>query len=151
MPSFGDQLSQMAEWVRTTPVVEFALWVSGTPFCLWLQDHFFAIPTFQALHILAIAILFNSTLMPNLRILGLNGEDQSMIEAYRRYQPWIWCGLVALIASGTVLLISEPVRNMVNPIFWTKLVALLLTIRLSSSSSAKGRADCTIADYTLCT
>lgn len=140
MASIGDLLFQMTEWLRTTPVVEFSLWVSEQPLCIWLQSHFFAIPIFQAVHILAIAILFGSTLLLNLRILGLNGTDQSMTDSFARYQSWIWGGLFALIASGIILLISEPVRNMVNPIFWMKMGALLVTITVSLLFQAAVRA-----------
>ena len=131
MFSIGDFLFQMTEWIRTTQLVEFSLWVSEWPFCLWLQENFLAIPTFQTIHILSIAVLFGSTLMLNLRILGVVGTDQQLTEAFRRYQPWIWGGLLALVSTGIVLLISEPVRNMINPIFWFKMGALIVTVLLS--------------------
>ncbi|HWJ68904.1 MAG TPA: DUF6644 family protein [Sphingobium sp.] len=143
MASIGDWLFEMTDWLRTTSVVEFSLWISDQPFCIWLQSNFFAIPVFQALHILAIAVLFGSTLLLNLRILGLSGMDQSMTDRFARYQPWIWGGLLALVASGTVLIISEPVRNMVNPIFWMKMGALLVTIAVSLwfQSAVRARVD----------
>lgn len=129
--SIGELLFEMTEWLRTTQLVEFSLWVSDWPFALWLQSHFYAIPGVQTFHILAIAALFGATLMLNLQILGVVGKDQRLAAAYRRYQPWIWGSLFALVVSGTVLLISEPVRNMVNPIFWIKMGILLATVILS--------------------
>ncbi len=131
MDSVFNFLFQLTELLRTTRLVEFSLWVTDWPFALWLQDHFYAIPAFQTLHILSIAILFGSTLMLNLRILGISGGDQSLTSAFRRYQPWIWSALGMLVASGTVLLISEPVRNMVNSVFWLKMGALLVTVIVS--------------------
>lgn len=129
--SIGDWLFHLTELLRTTRLVEFSLWVSDWPFALWLQSHFYAIPTFQTLHILAIAILFGSTLMLSLRVLGLNGYDQSLQDTIRRYRPWIWSALLALVMSGIVLLISEPVRNMINPIFWIKMGLLLTAVVFS--------------------
>jgi len=35
------------------------------------------------------------------------------------------------VASGIVLLISEPVRNMVNAIFWIKMIFLALAVAAS--------------------
>lgn len=131
MASLGDTLFHMTEWLRTTWVVDFSLWVSGTRACLWLQEHFLAIPVFQTMHILSIAVLFGSTLMLNLRILGLVGTEHQLREVHRRYQPWIWGSLACLIATGAILLVSEPVRNMVNPIFWIKMTLLLVTVLLS--------------------
>ena len=140
--AIGELLFEMTEWLRTTPLVEFSLWVSDWPLCIWLQSHFFAIPVFQAIHILSIAILFGSTLLLGLRVLGLNATDQSLTDNLRRYRPWIWGGILALVASGIILLISEPVRNMVNPIFWLKMGALLvaLTVSLWFLGAVRGRA-----------
>ncbi len=139
--SLGDSLFQMTEWLRTTWVVDFSLWLSETGPCIWLQEHFLAIPGFQTIHILSIAALFGSMLMLNLRVLGVAGGGHSMEEVYQRYQPWIWGGLAALIVTGIVLLVSEPVRNMVNPIFWIKMSALAVTIvvTLLFQSAVRGR------------
>jgi hypothetical protein len=131
MDSVLNFLFQLTELIRTTRLVEFSLWLSDWPFALWLQSHFYAIPGFQTVHILAIAILFGSTLMLNLRVLGVSGKDQTLAQAFSRYQPWIWAALACLVASGIVLLISEPVRNMVNSVFWLKMGALFVTVTLS--------------------
>jgi len=126
-----DWLFHLTELLRGTPLVEFSLRVSDWPFALWLQSHFYAIPVFQTLHILAISVLFASTLMLSLRVLGISGQDQSMAVALTRHRRWIWSALVALVASGIVLLISEPVRNMINAIFWIKIGMLLVAIVFS--------------------
>ena len=129
--SIGDWVFHMTELLRNTPLVEFSLRVSDWPFALWLQSHFYAIPAFQTVHILAIAILFASTLMLSLRVLGINGRDQSLADSLRRYRPWIWSAVLALVASGIVLLISEPVRNMINAIFWMKMILLAVAVVFS--------------------
>jgi len=128
MVSLGDALFQMTGWLRTTWVVEFSLWVSETRPCIWLQENFLAIPTFQTIHILSIAVLFGSALMLNLRVLGYAGGGHSMEEMAQRFIPWLWGGLTALIVTGIILLVSEPVRNMVNPFFWIKMGTLVVTV-----------------------
>jgi hypothetical protein len=137
--SIGDTLFAMTEWVRTTPVVEASLWVAETPFCLWLQETYWAIPSFQAIHIIAIAILFGSTLMMSLKVLGYTGQSRTLGEVVERFMPWMWGGFWSLICTGIILLISEPVRNGVNAIFWMKMCALLVAIlvTLAYSSSLK--------------
>ncbi|MBO9582225.1 MAG: hypothetical protein J7498_15160 [Sphingobium sp.] len=133
----------MTEWLRTTWVVDFSLWLSNTAACQWLQSHFVAIPGFQSIHILAIGVLFGSALMVNLRILGVVGGEHSVPETVQRYMPWLWWALVALIASGMVLLVSEPVRNMVNPFFWIKMTALLITVLITAWFHLSARARMT--------
>lgn len=126
-----DWLFELTELLRGTQLVEFSLWVSDWPLALWLQSNFLAIPGFQTLHILAIAVLFSSVLMLNMRIWGFTGTDQPLAAAYRRYVPWSWWAITALVATGIILLISEPVRNMVNSVFWLKMVALAAAIVFS--------------------
>ncbi|MCB5425791.1 hypothetical protein H0274_11010 [Altererythrobacter sp. CC-YST694] len=141
--SIGEFLFQMTEAIRQTPIVEFSLWVSDWPFALWLQSNFLAIPGFQTLHILAIAVLFGSTLMLNLKVLGVSGKDQTLPQIFNRYQPWIKGGALVLITTGIILLISEPVRNMVNPIFWIKMGVLIVTIIVSLwfQAAVRGRME----------
>ncbi len=127
----GDWLFHLTELLRGTQLVEFSLWVTDWPLAIWLQSHFLAIPGFQTLHIIAIAVLFSSVLMLNLRIWGVTGRDQSLAAAYRRFVPWSWWAALALVATGAILLISEPVRNMVNSVFWLKMGALAVAIVVS--------------------
>jgi uncharacterized membrane protein len=129
--SIGDWLFDLTERLRDTPLVEFSLWVSDWPLALWLQSHFYAIPAFQTVHILAIAALFGSTVMLNMRVLGLNGKDLSLADSLARYRPWTWYALLVLVVSGIILLISEPVRNMINPIFWIKMGLLAIAVLFS--------------------
>jgi uncharacterized membrane protein SirB2 len=127
----GDWLFEMTERLRGTQVVEFSLWVTDWPLAIWLQSHFLAIPGFQTLHILAIAVLFSSVLMLNMRVWGMTGKDLGLDAAYHRYVPWSWWATLLLVASGIILLISEPVRNMVNAIFWIKMGFLAVAIAAS--------------------
>jgi hypothetical protein len=132
MGSVLDFLYRVTEWLReATLLPEFSLWVTDWPLAIWLQEHFLAIPGFQTLHILAIAALFGSVLMLNLRVLGLKGMDRSVADSFARYRAWSWWSLAALVFSGTILLISEPVRNMVNAVFWLKMIALALAVTAS--------------------
>jgi hypothetical protein len=139
----GEWLFELTEKLRETQLVEFSLWVSDWPFALWLQSNFLAIPGFQTLHIIAIAALFSAVLMLNLRVWGLTGRDQPVEAAYHRYRPWVWVAVAALGATGVILLISEPVRNMVNPIFWIKMVFLSLAVAatLAFQTSVRRRME----------
>lgn len=127
----GEFLFELTEKLRETQVVEFSLWVTDWPFAIWLQSHFLAIPGFQTLHILGIAVLFSSVLMLNMKIWGFTGKEQDLAAAYRRYVPWSWWAAAFLIGTGVILLISEPVRNMVNAIFWIKMSFLVVAILAS--------------------
>ena len=121
-------LFSFTEWLRTTPLVELALRINDTSLNGWIVLHFWAIPIFQVTHILAIAASFGSILMINARILGLNGEGRTVAQTTKRYMPWIWWALVVLILSGLLMIIAEPIRELINPFFWIKMGILVIAI-----------------------
>ena len=127
----GDLLFNFTEWLRTTFMVDFSLWISDTSLSHWLVTHFWAIPTLQVIHILAISSAFGSILMINLRIFGWAGTDRSFAEIEKRYTRWIWWSLVTLIVSGLCLITAEPIRELINPIFWIKMVLVVVAILTS--------------------
>jgi hypothetical protein len=127
----GDLLFSFTEWLRTTFLVDFVFWLSETPVSLWLQTNFCAIPTIQVFHILAIAAAFGAILMINLRIFGMAGVDRTMAETERRYTRWIWWALLVLAVSGSGLIIAEPIRELINPIFWIKMGLVIVAVLTS--------------------
>jgi hypothetical protein len=131
MPSLGDTLFAFTEWLRGTHLTEFSLWLSATDFSLWLQTHFWAIPAVQSIHILAIAALFGSALMLDMRIFGIAGGSRSVSQLSERYVPWIWWAMLVLLVSGSLLAIAEPVREFINPIFWIKMALVPLAVVLN--------------------
>ncbi|HWW66212.1 MAG TPA: DUF6644 family protein [Sphingomonadaceae bacterium] len=131
MSSLGDLLYALTEWLRTTPLVDLAIWISNLPLSLSIGTHFWVIPIAQTLHILAIAMAFGSVLMINLRVLGLTGRSRTMAQTVRRYLPWIWWALLVLILTGITMIIGEPVRELINPVFWIKMVLVIAAIVLS--------------------
>jgi hypothetical protein len=126
--SISDWLFAFTEWLRTTPIVNLSLWISETKASLWIGTHFWAIPIMQNIHILSIAGSFGSVLMIDMRILGFTGKGRTMSQTIRRYMPWIWWCLLLLIISGIGMIVGEPVRELVNPIFWIKMGLVLFAI-----------------------
>lgn len=131
MPSLGDTLYEFTEWLRSTQLVELSLWISEQPLSMMIGGNFWAIPIIQTLHILAIAAAFGSILMLNLRVLGLAGGSLTMAQTARRYQPWVWWGFLILVVTGIAMIIGEPVRELINPVFWIKMVLVIVTVLLS--------------------
>lgn len=133
MASISDQLFEMAEWLRTTPVLDLSLWLDTTSMRNFLQEWFYWIPILQTIHIIAIAVTFASALMLNSRILGLVGTHRTLPQAFQRYSRTVWWGVVVLIISGICLVISEPIRDLVNPFFWIKMVLVVAVILLNAA------------------
>jgi hypothetical protein len=72
-------------------------------------------------HIAAIAMVVGSVLMIALRILGWAGMDQTLRQTADRFGPWLTGALWVLLATGLLLVIGEPVRELVTFSFWAKM------------------------------
>jgi hypothetical protein len=140
MPWMDDQLYAFAEWLRTTPLVDLSLWISNRPLSMTMGEKFLTIPLLQTIHILAIATAFVSVLMMNLRVLGVSGAGMTIAETRRRYVPWVWGALLTLVATGLALVVAEPVRELINPIFWVKMIMIVALVLLSVGFQAGLRA-----------
>ncbi|MXO58914.1 hypothetical protein GRI89_05100 [Altererythrobacter salegens] len=127
----SDLLFNFTEWLRTTFLVDFSLWISDTSLSMWLVTHFWAIPIMQVVHILSIAAAFGAILMINLRIFGMAGMDRTFAETERRYTRWIWWALLTLVISGLGMITAEPIRELINPIFWIKMILVIVAILTS--------------------
>lgn len=129
--SFGDLIYHAGVWLRSTPLNEFALWIQKTPASEAVDKTVWAVPTLQSIHILSIAAVFGSVVMINLRIFQLAGRSRTMTETVQRYLPWVWWGLLALLLTGIGMTLSDPIRELTNPAFWSKMILILVAVAAS--------------------
>ena len=90
-----------------------------------IRDTAWIIPTIQSIHILAIAILIGSVLVTDLRLAGVLAVEESLQTVASRYMKWVWTALAVLLATGLVMVIGEPERTLLNPIYWLKMALVL--------------------------
>lgn len=147
----GDLLFNFTEWLRNTQINDVALAISESAPTIWIGEHFYAIPIFQVIHILAIAASFAAVLMINARLFQLAGHS-SLEDTTARYVRVLWWALLVLVLSGAAMIIGEPTRELINAVFWIKMVlfvtAVLFTIwfhkgiarRFAGSAEASGGA-----------
>lgn len=106
---------------------EFALWLSTTPPSVFIQEHnVWAIPAIQSIHIVGIAMVMGSVLLIDLRILGWAGTDQTLRQTADRFGPWLTGSLWLLLATGILMVIGEPVRELVSFSFWLKMALVVI-------------------------
>jgi hypothetical protein len=103
----------------------FAEWLSTTVPSVFIQTHeSWMIPVIQSLHITGIGLAVGSALMMTLRLLGWVGTDQSLQNTQRRYGPWLTGALYLLLASGALLILAEPIRELITFSFWLKMACV---------------------------
>jgi hypothetical protein len=125
-------------------VNSFAEWLSTTAPSVFIQlRESWMIPTLQSLHITGIALAVGSALMITLRLLGWVGTDQTLRQTQQRFGPWLTGALYLLLASGALLVVAEPVRELVTFSFWLKMtcVVIMVVVFASFQRSLRSHAE----------
>ena len=136
----GDFFFALTEWLRETFLLDAAFWMQETGISHAMVLNFWAVPLAQVMHIIGIAAGFGATFMLTLRVNNLAGGSRTVPEVSARYIPWVWWALIAIIISGFLMLFAEPVRNMINGVFWVKMALVVVTILVTIAFQNTARA-----------
>jgi hypothetical protein len=119
---------------------ELCNWLAATSLSHTIQTVSWIIPTVQTIHILSVAVLFTSAVLVDLRVWRLLDRDVPASDVARRFLPPIWPIVLVLLITGSLLIIGEPRRSLLNSTFYLKMallaVALVLTAILQWSLSS---------------
>jgi hypothetical protein len=111
----------------------FSKWLAATSLSHTIQTVTWIIPTLQTIHILCVAVAFSSAVLVDLRIFRLFERDEPLSEVMRRFLPPIWPLLVVLLITGSLLIIGEPRRSLVNTTFYLKMALLIVAMLLTAT------------------
>ena len=111
---------------------EFCKWLAATSLSQTIQTTGWIIPALQTIHILSVAVVFSSAILVDLRICRLLERDVPLPEVVRRFLPAIWPVLLILLITGSLLIIGEPRRSLLNSTFYLKMALLAAAIVLTA-------------------
>lgn len=106
----------------------FASWLQATAFSTALQSTAWVVPLLQSLHILMIGVVFVSILAVALKVLGWLRVEESLQQVWQRFAPFLWGGLAVMAVTGLLLVIAEPVRELMSISFRLKMLLLVAGI-----------------------
>lgn len=107
-------------------------WLAATSLSHFIQITSWVIPTLQTIHILCVAVLFSSAVLVDLRLLHLLQRDVPLPDVARRFLPPIWPVLAVLLVTGSLLIVGEPHRSLINVTFYLKMGLLLAGILVTA-------------------
>jgi hypothetical protein len=111
----------------------FADWLSTTGPSVFLQNNnAWAIPTIQSLHIVGIGLVMGSVFLIWLRVFGLAWTDQTLGQTMNRFVPWLTGTLWLMLVTGILMVIGEPVRELVTISFWVKMFLVAVSTAIVS-------------------
>lgn len=107
---------------------EFAEWLQASSVSVTIQSVEWIIPLLQSIHILMIGVVFVSSLMITLRVVGSVRADEPFAAVWGRFAPWMWGGLVVMALTGLMLIVGEPVREFTALSFWLKMTLVAISV-----------------------
>ncbi len=120
-------------------LLAFSKWLGATALSHAIQTEHWVIPTLQTIHILGVAMVFSAVILVDLRALRILQRDVPLVDVARRFLPSVPPLLLLLLATGSLLIVGEPRRSLLNETFYLKLAlivfALLLTAALQRASA----------------
>jgi uncharacterized protein DUF6644 len=109
-------LQQIWEWSYSSKAVDV------------LRNAKYAIPVIQSFHLFGLTLVLGTTVVFNVRLLGLGVRKISMPAITNQLWRLAVGGLLLSVATGILVFIPDPARYAANTAFKTKLVILFLAV-----------------------
>lgn len=126
----------------------FVSWLADTRASDVIRNVTWIIPAVQTVHILAISAVVSAAMLIHLRSFRLAVRGEPRADVARRFAPIIWYGTLVLLVTGVVLIVGEPHRELVNPVFQIKMVLLVVALALTGVFQRFLQADPLYWDHT---
>ena len=101
-------------------------WIGNTAFSTWLQEDpgIWGFPLALSVHTLGMGVLVGANWAVALRVLGFaSGVPVAQMRPLFRV---MWLGFWLNVVSGVVMFIAHPVERGTSPVFWFKMLAVVL-------------------------
>jgi hypothetical protein len=111
---------------------ELSKWLASTSLSHTIQTVTWIIPTLQTIHILGVAVVFSAAVLVDFRMFRMFERDVPLPEISHRFLRTIWPVLLVLLLTGSLLIIGEPRRSLLNSTFYLKMLLLLAAVVLTA-------------------
>ncbi|MBL8556132.1 MAG: hypothetical protein JNL41_17780 [Phenylobacterium sp.] len=124
----------MTVWAPQDLFPQLAGWVAnlddtfpGKP----IKDSVYAFAQVEVGHLLALAVLAGTSLLMNLRLIGVGLTEEPPREMYRNLAGWTWAGLIVILVTGLLMGASNGERLYTSEAFTAKMIGLAAAIVLT--------------------
>jgi hypothetical protein len=93
-----------------------------------IRDSLWLFPVIESVHLIALALIGGALLVVDLRLLGFGLRQYPLRDLARDAQPWLVGALLAMVATGVPLFLSESVKCYYSSAFWVKMTTLPIAI-----------------------
>jgi len=109
-------------------LLPFFQWCYQTALGEEIRESIWLFPVIEAFHLVGLGVVIGAVLMVDLRLLGAGLVKQPVAQLSAAVEPWLLGSLALMIASGTLLFLSEATKAYYSFPFWVKMTSLLLAL-----------------------
>jgi hypothetical protein len=92
----------------------------------WMRGSLKALPIVEAVHVMAIATVYGTIALVDLRLLGIRDTDRPFTRVFRELVRWTWLGFAIAVVTGVLLFMPNARTYVSNTAFGLKFGALIL-------------------------
>src|SRR5690606_41054373 len=90
----------------------------------WMRTTVGAVPIVEAIHVMAIAVVFGTILVVDLRLLGVRDTKRPYTQVSRELLVWTWAAFVVAAVTGAMMFAANAMTYYQNTPFRLKLLAI---------------------------
>jgi hypothetical protein len=116
---------------------------------MWIRDSpsIFAFYFILLVHTIGLSLVVGASAALDLRILGIAAS--APLRPFKTLFVFMWIGLGINIATGILLLIAYPTKALTNPVFYAKLLFIVLAVIATRKISARVFGDTGLDEVTM--
>jgi hypothetical protein len=107
-------------------ITGFLQGLQALPWAVFIHKTPWAFTSVEVIHVFAVAMVLGTIVIVDLRLLGLASTKRPFVEFSRRLLPFTWAAFVLAVISGVLLFSSRPLEYVANPVYWIKMVLIVL-------------------------
>src|SRR5437879_1013767 len=112
-------------------LLTFVQWLNDTPISVYLRESDWPFPIIETVHILGLGFSVGTIMWLDLRLLKLAVREVPVADVIEQLEPWAIGGFAVMFVSGSLLILSEPLKcyNTVAfriKVVWQSLAALIV-------------------------
>jgi hypothetical protein len=111
-----------------TFIERFVQWCYYSKDYAFVRDSKYAIPLLQSLHLAGLTLLLGTTVLLNIRLLGIGFRKLPLPLITDQLWPWSKAGLVLTICTGIMVFLPDPTRYAQSGPFRLKMLLLCLAL-----------------------
>tara|TARA_A100001391_G_scaffold119169_3_gene80975 strand:+ start:6108 stop:6611 length:504 start_codon:yes stop_codon:yes gene_type:complete len=96
------------------------------PMSASIRENVNAFPLLESLHVVALAVVFGTIMIVDLRLIGVASHRREASRLIREFLPYTWVAFMLAVVTGLGMFMSNALSYAANTYFLLKMVALMV-------------------------